>query len=143
MISSRAEKTHQKVSVEMFQYYNPNPVRPEGGVGDCAVRAIAKALGISWEEAYTKLTANGFLMGELPNNDLVWGSVLRQNGFTREIIPNTCPECYTVADFCRDNPEGTFVIKSDGHVATVVNGNLYDSWDSSLNVPIYVWKKGE
>ena len=142
MIFSHTVKKHQKVRNEMFQFYNPNPVRPDGGVGDCAVRAVAKALGISWEEAYTKLTANGFLMGELPNNDLVWGSVLRQNGFTREIIPNTCPECYTVADFCRDNPSGTYVVKSDGHVATVVDGTLFDSWDSSMNVPIYVWKKG-
>lgn len=143
MIFSHTVKKHQKVRNEMFQFYNPNPVRPDGGVGDCAVRAVAKALGISWEEAYTKLTANGFLMGELPNNDLVWGSVLRQNGFTREIIPNTCPECYTVADFCRDNPSGTYVVKSDGHVATVVDGTLFDSWDSSTNIPIYVWKKGE
>ena len=142
MIFSHTVKKHQKVRNEMFQFYNPNPVRPDGGVGDCAVRAAAKALGISWEEAYTKLTANGFLMGELPNNDLVLGSVLRQNGFTREIIPNTCPECYTVADFCRDNPSGTYVVKSDGHVATVVDGTLFDSWDSSMNVPIYVWKKG-
>lgn len=143
MIFSHTVKKHQKVRNEMFQFYNPNPVRSDGGVGDCAVRAVAKALGISWEEAYTKLTANGFLMGELPNNDLVWGSVLRQNGFTREIIPNTCPECYTVADFCRDNPSGTYVVKSDGHVATVVDGTLFDSWDSSTNIPIYAWKKGE
>ena len=128
----------------MYVFYNPNPVRPEGGVGDCAVRAIAKALGISWEEAYTKLTTNGFLMGELPNNDLVWGSVLRQNGFKREIIPDTCPDCYTVDQFCFDNPEGTYVVKSEGHVATVIDGILYDSWDSSLNIPVYAWvKKGE
>lgn len=127
----------------MYQFYSPNPVRPEGGIGDCAIRAIAKALGISWEEAYTKLTANGFLMGELPNNDLVWGSVLRQNGFSREVIPNTCPECYTVRQFSDDHPHGTYVVKSDGHVATIVDGVLYDSWDSSFNVPIYFWKKGE
>ena len=127
----------------MYQFYNPNPVRPESGAGDCAVRAIAKALGISWEEAYTKLTANGFLMGEIPNADLVVGSVLRQNGFIREIIPNYCPNCYTVADFCKDNPEGTYIVKSDGHVAAVIDGTLYDAWDSSSNIPIYVWKKGD
>lgn len=125
-----------------YVFYNPNPVRPEGGAGDCAVRAISKALGITWEEAYSLLTANGFLMGELPNSDLVWGSVLRQHGFKRAIIPNTCPDCYTVGDFCNDHPDGTFVVKSDGHVATVIDGTLFDSWDSSMNVPIYVWEKG-
>ena len=126
-----------------FEMYNPNPVHKKGGVGDCAIRAVAKALDIRWEEAYAKLTTNGFLMGELPNSDLVWGSVLRQNGFVREIIPNTCPDCYTVEEFVDDHPEGISVIKSDGHVATAVNGILYDSWNSSQNVPIYYWTKGE
>lgn len=127
----------------MFTRYNPNPVRPEGGSGDCAVRAISMALDISWEEAYAKLAANGFLMGEMPSSDLVWGSVLRQNGFIKELLPNTCPDCYTVKDFCRNHPKGTYAVKSDGHVAAVKDGILFDSWDSSMNVVIYVWKKGE
>lgn len=119
--------------------YNPNPVRNDGGVGDCAVRAIAKALDISWEKAYTKLSLNGFLMGDIPNSDLVWGSVLREEGFVREIVPNTCPECYTVAEFCEDHPDGIYVIKSENHVATVVDGVLYDSWNSEMKIPIYYW----
>ena len=127
----------------MYEFYNPNPVRPEGGAGDCAIRAISKALEISWEKAYVMLSVNGFLMGEIPNSDLVWGSVLRQHGFIREIVPNTCPDCYTVEDFCTDHPEGTFVVKSQDHVATVVDGVLFDSWDSSMNTPIYVWRKDE
>ena len=127
----------------MWKPYNPNPVQLRGGVGDCAVRAIAKALDITWEQAYTKLTANGFLMGELPNSDIVWGSVLRQNGFVREVVPNTCPDCYTVDDFCNDHPFGTYVVKSENHVATVVDGALYDSWNSSANAVLYYWTKKE
>ena len=124
----------------MWEYYNPNPVRMTG-VGDCAVRAISKALGISWEEAYAKLALNGFLMGDVISSDVVWGSVLRQEGFKREVVPNTCPDCYTAEDFCRDHPLGVFVLKSDGHVACVRDGILYDSWDSSKNVVIYYWYK--
>ena len=127
----------------MYEFYNPNPVRPEGGAGDCAIRAISKALNVSWEKAYVMLSLNGFLMGEIPNSDLVWGSVLRQHGFVREIVPNTCPDCYTVEEFCDDHPEGIYVIKSQDHVATVVDGRLFDSWDSSMNTPIYVWRKDE
>ena len=29
------------------------------------------------------------------------------------------------------------------HVATVVDGILYDSWDSSNEIPQYFWHKGE
>ena len=121
----------------MWIEYNPNPTGRR--VGDCAVRAIAVALGISWEEAFAKLAANAYAMGDMPSSDSVWGSVLRQNGFYRESIPNTCPDCYTAEDFARDNPKGVFVLGFGGHVATVVDGNLYDSWDSSNEIPVYVW----
>lgn len=36
-----------------YKYFMNNPVGAR--VGDCAVRAISKALNISWEEAYTEL----------------------------------------------------------------------------------------
>ena len=113
-------------------------------VGDCAVRAVSAALGIDWETAYALIAANGYRMGDMPSSDSVWGAVLRQNGFYRKTIPDTCPDCYTAADFCRDNPQGVFVLGFGGHVATVIDGNLFDSWDSSNEVPVYVWyKKGE
>lgn len=124
-------------------HYNPNPVRSDGGVGDCAVRAISKALDLTWEQAYVRLSLNGYLMGDMPNSDIVWGSVLRAEGFVRETVPNTCPDCYTVAEFCRDNPEGVFVLKSDSHVATVIDGTLYDSWNSEMKIPVYYWTKKE
>ena len=78
-------------------------------------------------------------MGDMPSSDSVWGSVLRQNGFNRTAIPNTCPDCYTAADFAADNPDGIFVLGFGGHVATVVDGVLYDSFDSSNCVPQFVW----
>lgn len=121
--------------------YEPNPVRT--GAGDCAVRAIAKALGLSWEEAYTRLSANGFQMGNVISADEVWGSLLRQNGFTRYLVENTCPDCYSVEDFSNDHPNGLYVVKSENHVATIVNGTLYDSWPSQDKTVIYFWTKEE
>ena len=125
----------------MWIEYNPNPTGRS--VGDCAVRAVARALDIDWETAYSMITANGFAMGDMPSSDSVWGAVLRQNGFYRQAISNTCPDCYTAEDFARDNPSGIFVLGFGDHVATIVDGNIYDSWDSSQEIPIYVWyKKG-
>lgn len=118
---------------------NPNPMARR--VGDCSVRAVALALDIDWETAYAMICANGFAMGDMPSSDAVWGSVLRQNGFKREVIPNTCPDCYTAEDFCGEHPHGVYVLGFGGHVATVIEGNLLDTWDSSNEVPIYVWGK--
>jgi len=121
----------------MYREYNPNPMSRK--VGDCAIRAVAKALDVDWETAFSMLAANAFAMGDMPSSDSVWGATLRQHGFYREAIPNTCPDCYTAEEFCRDNPRGTFVIAFGGHVATVKDGDIYDSWDSSNEIPTYVF----
>ena len=46
-------------------------------------------------------------------------------------------------DFCKDNPYGIFVLGFGGHVATVVDGDLYDSWNSENEIPVYVWFRKE
>jgi hypothetical protein len=125
----------------MWVKYNPNPTGRN--VEDCAVRALSKALNISWEDAYALIASAGFAMGDMPSSDSVWSAVLRQNGFYRKTIPDTCPDCYTAEDFCKDNPEGVFVLGFGGHVATVVDGNLYDMWDSSDEIPQFVWYRKE
>lgn len=125
----------------MYEYYEPNPVRT--GAIDCSTRALSKALDVSWEKAYLMKALNGLLMGNEGVADEVWGSVLRENGFRREAIPNSCPDCYTVADFCEDHSKGIYVVKSENHAACVVDGVLYDSFNSENNVPSYYWVKGE
>lgn len=120
-----------------YVYYNPNPSGKK--VGDCSVRAVAKALSVDWKTAYAMICANGFSMCDMPSSDAVWGSVLRQHGFSRSVIPNNCPDCYTAEDFSRDHKNGVYVLGFGGHVATIVSGNLFDSWDSSNETPIYFW----
>lgn len=121
----------------MWVEWNPNPLSRR--VGDCAIRAVARALGVSWEDAFALVTANAFAMGDMPSSDAVWGATLRQHGFYREAIPNTCPDCYTAENFCRDHPEGVFVLAFGGHVATVEDGVIYDNWDSSSLTPQYFY----
>lgn len=125
-----------------YEYFNNNPMMRN--VGDCSVRAISKALGIDWESAYIKIMINGYSMCDMPSSDAVWSSVLRQNGFYREAIPDTCSDCYTAEDFCEEHPQGTYVLAFGGHVATVKDGVLYDSWDSSHEIPqYYFYRKGD
>lgn len=125
----------------MWIRYNPNPTARS--VDDCSVRAVAKALNTDWETAYILISSNGLAMGDMPHADSVWGSVLRERGFYRKIIPNSCPDCYTVKAFAKDNPQGVFVLGTGTHVVTVENGDIYDAWDSSNEIPIYVWYRKE
>ena len=117
----------------MWREYNPNPNGRR--VGDCAVRAVSAALGIDWESAYCLLANAAFQMGDMPSSDSVWGAVLRMHGFKRRAVPDTCPDCYTAEAFAAEHPEGVYVLGFGGHVATVVGGDLFDSWDSSQLVP--------
>ena len=120
-----------------YIYYNPNPT--ERRVEDCSIRAVAKALNISWEKAFALVTKNAFQMADMPHSNSVIGALLRQHGFYRKAIPNTCPDCYTIEDFCRDHPRGTYVLFSQNHVCTVKDGDLYDTWDSSGLSPQFYW----
>ena len=117
--------------------YNPNP--DDRRVIDCTVRAVAAALGVDWDAAYAMIAARGFEVKDMPVGNGTWGSVLRRNGFRRAVIPNWCPDCYTAADFCRDHPTGTYVLGFWDHVAAVIGGRIYDTFDSSGEILQYYW----
>ena len=125
----------------MYEYWNPSPNGMR--VGDCSVRALSKILGIDWETAYTMLCLKGFSRFDMPNSNAVINSALAEHGFMREVIPNTCPDCYTIGDFAEDHPEGKYVVGTGDHVVAVVDGKIYDTWDSSNEIPIFYWEKGE
>ena len=125
----------------MWVDYNPNPMGRR--VEDCSIRAVSKALDVDWETAYAMVTAAGFAMGDMPHSNAVWGSTLRRHGFYRKTLPETCPDCYTAEDFGKDHPKGVFVLGFGQHVATMVDGILFDSWNSSQLNPQYFWYKQE
>ena len=122
-----------------YKYYNPNPVGKN--VGDCTVRAISKALGQNWSDTYIALALQGLMLGDMPSANHVWGTYLRVKGYNRKMIPDNCPDCYTVGDFAVEHPQGTYVVALSGHVVCVQNGTIYDSWDSSGEIPLYFWYK--
>lgn len=115
--------------------YNPNPAKKN--VGDCTVRAISKALNMEWEEAYTALCLEGYIRYDMPSSNSVWGAYLHRRGFSRYLAPEDC----TVAQFAKGHPRGTYILALSGHVVCLQNGIVYDSWDSSGEVPLYFWYK--
>lgn len=126
----------------MYVNYNPNPLGKR--VGDCVVRAISKALDSSWEEIYIELSIQGYIMGDVFSSNSVWGAFLKNKGFERDIIHSPRSESYTIDDFCYEHPKGTFVIGTGTHAVSVIDGDVYDAWDSRLEIVLYFWEyKGE
>lgn len=125
----------------MYSEFNANPIHKR--VGDCTVRAISKALDQPWEDTYLGMAVEGFMLFDMPSANSVWGAYLHSKGFKRKLIPDNEDYDYTVRDFCKDFPKGTYILALPSHVIAVIDGVYYDTWDSGNEVPVYYWYKDE
>ena len=123
----------------MYVYYNPNPASKT--VGDCVIRGLSTILKLRWEHIYDDLACLGRQMYDMPSSNAVWSEYLYQRGFTRRIIPDTCPACYTVRRFCDDHKNGAYLLATGSHVVAVIDGDYYDTWDSGDEIPVYYFKR--
>lgn len=123
----------------MYIEHNVNPSSKR--VGDCVIRAIATVLDKDWDSIYIDVILEGFAAKDMPSSNAVWGHYLIKNGFRRNAIPNTCPACYTVQDFCRDHPNGRYVLATGTHVIAAIDGNYLDTWDSGEETPVYYFER--
>lgn len=123
----------------MFVRYNPNP---DGLiVGDCVIRAITAIEKRSWHDTYIDIAATGLRLSDMPTANRVWGRYLLERGYSRHLLPDTCPDCYTVVDFSKDHPDGKFLVATGSHLIAVIDGDYFDAWDSGLEVPSHYWSK--
>jgi hypothetical protein len=125
----------------MYVDYNPNPAGKR--VGDCVIRALCKLTGKDWETTYFGVAMEGFRLYDMPSSNNVWGKYIRGQGFKKKVLPDTCPDCYTVRDFAREHKQGQYLLATGSHVVAVVDGDYYDSWDSGDEVPAYYFEKGD
>lgn len=121
-----------------YKYFMNNPVAAQ--VGDCSVRAISKALNISWDEAFDILVDTARMRGNMPNSNAIIDEVLSDYGFHKETFTD-CKGCHTVKEFAESHPYGTYVLGTGDHVVTVIDGTWYDSWRSDDQHIIYYWSR--
>lgn len=125
----------------MWVEYNDNPI--DKNTGDCVLRALAVATGDGWNATYWGLCLAGSYHFDWGNSDEVWWDYLDSIGWKRHFLPDHCPMCYTLKDFCREYPNGVYIVGMKGHVVAVVDGNYIDSWDSGKCRPLYFWRKDD
>ena len=119
--------------------FQNNPLNKS--TGDCVIRAISVAENLSWDDVFWKLAHKAYEMGDVLSSNSVWGALLKEMGYRRYAISNTCPDCYSVRDFAQDHPQGVYILGTGSHAVAVVNGDYYDAWQSGSEVPIYYFRK--
>lgn len=129
----------------MYVYCNVNPDKKK--TIDCVIRGVGFVTDQDWDTVFMGIAVECIMYHDMPEVNYIWAGYLRRFGFKRYIIPDTCPLCYTIRDFCRDNPVGTYLLVivghggDGGHVVAVRDGNYFDIWDSGNQVPTYFWRK--
>ena len=123
----------------MFIYYNPNPL--ELMVNDCTIRALCRLENTGWEDVSLELFLQSYILRDVQTSSNVFNSLLKNKGYVRKRIPDTCPDCYTVLDFCKDNPSGKYIVSSQTHVISIIDGDYYDTYDSGKEPIIFYWEK--
>ena len=122
-----------------YIYKNPNPMQKR--VGDCVIRGISILTNKSWIYSYICIVIQGFKMYDMPSSNEVWGAYLKSLGYVKRIIPDSCPDCYSIREFCYDHPYGRYLVATGSHVVAIINGDYYDTWDSGDEVPVYYFEK--
>lgn len=123
----------------MWVYANPNPCRQEEP--DCVVRAISLATGKTWDEVHWDLCVLSHIRCTMPSTNWLWGAYLKRNGFEKFLLPESCPSCTTVRQFCKRFPKGIYIIGTGSHAVCINQGNYLDAWDSGDEVPTYFFRK--
>lgn len=139
MIQKEAEILQAGEFKLSFVHYNPHPKGLY--TGDCVKRALTKAIEIDYNRVSQMLIQEMHNQGFSVNNiEQVYGPVLRKFGFS-EYTGSIQFHNKNVFQLSKLFPKGIVVIQSHKHLATMVDGQLFDSWNSSTNQAKKIWVK--
>ena len=128
-------------STEYFEYYNANPKGKR--TGDCSVRCIATALGITWDEAVDLVCEMAHKIKVEPFGRKMVGRVLEEHGFMPMKIELKDGKRPTMKTLLQKYKGYIIVGVIAGHEMCARGGKVKDIWNSSER-PLYkYWIKKE
>ena len=111
---------------------------------DCTVKALAIALGTSYERAHRHLELHcNRRRGRGIKSSLVLPKSLRNTPY--KIGPYSSSNKVSLSTFCKNHPKGRFYVAVSGHAIAVVDGVVYDYKDAPRRMvkwAIRVFPKG-
>lgn len=116
-----------------FRYWNENPSGKRRN--DCVTRAITLASGLPYSVVRKKLFLSAQLM-DCPKLCVTCYSFLIQNVLGG--IPKNC-EGMTVEEFADNNPRGTYLVRMNEHISTIIDNCIYDTFDCRRHFLTNAW----
>jgi hypothetical protein len=113
-----------------FVYYQPNKKDLKDGYGDCAIRALTKALDKSWLEVYDILVKKGRELQCMPNGKPAYSAVLEEYGFTYHGISNKKGTKRPTVKAFASSEHRVCVLRVANHLVASSGGKFFDTWDS-------------
>ena len=121
-----------------YQFFNINPDKNK--IGDCVIRAVAKATGKEWEEVYKDLCAIGLEQHRMPNDKEVYTAYLTKMGWKKMPMPRNGRKRMTIKQFSQEQ-KGVYIISIARHLTVIDNGTLYDIWNCENRCMGNYWEK--
>lgn len=128
-----------------FRIYNANPKGKK--TGDCAIRAVANILGITWDEALDELVSMSHKTKYDPTDRKNVTFVMKAHGWVklpRERKPDGT--YYEVRELDALYPIGMrskgILVSVANHLTTIVGDHYEDTWDCGRKASGNVWVKG-
>lgn len=133
----KAGRKTVKVYHENFQYFQPN----DHVCGDCSIRAVSGALGISWHTALDRLVEKAHKLSDAPTSTECVGALLTENGFKwHPIDVSDGGKRPKVHEFAKGH-SSTCVLRVSSHLVCSVGGYYKDIWDCGEKCLYGYWEK--
>lgn len=123
-----------------YNYNNPNPLSKR--TSDCVIRVFSLALGVPWEEIYTKLCQIGLERKVIPTSREAYEYYLAHYTAAQKIrLPRKPGYTYeTPASFARSHPEGIYLLKLPDYMTVCIQGEIQDIKDCTEKKIYGGWK---
>ena len=117
-----------------YVYYNRNDDKVSRN--DCVTRAISLACDLPYPTIRRKLRYTARLL------DCERLCVSCYEFLIREVYGGTPVNCegMTVNDFAELHPQGTYLLRMDGHITCLIDYTLYDIFDCRVHRITNAWK---
>lgn len=129
-----------------YKFFQPNP--SEGNKctkGDCHIRCICAAAGITWLEAFDLLVESARKKYNPVGGVDSIGDVLEQFGFAEKKMQQVEKggSRISVNEFAEQHTAGTYVLRLAHHVVAVKDGFYLDGWDCGNKTIYKYWEKNQ